>query len=276
MVGDGFNDVLALKVADVGMAMGREGADLARHTADLVLEDDDIRKVTAAIADGRSFYENLRKSIRFLMVNNRVDIASQLLSRSGLMERETGAWQPLWTNLACLSLAMDPPDPEIMEREYTVPEKGLLSGQEWGATTADGLALMGGAGGAGAYGLLRYGTGQEAGRLFRQSLSVNQLLYADACRAQSSERTGERPPNRMLRTTLGLALGSSLVPFMVFGLGGGPADFLSRAVDLLAVALGGLLSRAFLDRPSSKTRAGDNPSANESVWGVSREAGPGV
>jgi Ca2+-transporting ATPase len=265
MVGDGFNDVLALKVADVGMAMGREGADLARHTADLVLEDDDIRKVTAAIADGRSFYENLRKSIRFLIVNNRVDLASELLSHRCLLEREAGAWQPLWTNLACLSLAMDPPEPEIMEGEYAVPEKGLLSGQEWGETTPDVLALMAGAGGPGAYGLVRYGTGQDAGRLFRQSLSINQLLYADACRARPNERTGARPPNRMLRTTLGLALGSSLVPFMISGLGGGPAGFLSSVVDLLAVALGGLLSRSFLDRPTSKIRSEATPLLTEPV-----------
>ncbi len=259
MVGDGFNDVLALKVADVGMAMGREGADLARHTADLVLEDDDIRKVPAAIADGRSFYENLRKSIRFLVVNNQVDIASELLSRSGSMGREAGVWQPLWTNLACLSLAMDPPDPEIMEKEYSVPEKGLLSGREWGDTIPEGLAMMAGAGGPGAYGLLRYGTGREAGRLFHQSLSVNQLLYADACRARAGEGTGERPPNRMLRTTLGLGLGGSLIPFLFSGLGGGSAGFLSRVVDLLAVGLGGLLSRAFLDRSLAKNQTGEIP-----------------
>lgn len=272
MVGDGYNDVLALKVADVGFAMGREGADLARQTADLVLEDDDIRKVTAAIADGRAFYENLRKSLRYLMVNGQVDIASELLSHSGLLGREAGAWQPLWTNLACLSLAMDPPDPGIMEREYPIQEKGLLSGQELGETVPDGLALMAGAGGAGVYGLVRYGSGQEAGRLFRQSVSVNQLIFADTCRALAGEEPIKRPPNRMLRTTLGLGLGSSLIPFLFSGPGGGPAAFFSRMADLLAVGLSGLLARAFLDRPPSKAPSGENrlltqgPSSKEERW----------
>ncbi len=59
----------------------------------------------------------------------------------------------------------------------------------------------------------------------------------------------------MLRTTLGLGMGSSLIPFLYSGPGGGSAAFFSRLVDLLAVGLGGLLSRAFLDRPSSKTRS---------------------
>jgi Ca2+-transporting ATPase len=248
MVGDGYNDVLALKVADVGLALGREGADLARQTADLVLEDDDLRKVTAALALGRSFYENLRKSVRYLMVNGQVDLAAELLSRGGFSGGAAGPWQPLWTNLACLALALDPPDPGIMEGEYPVAEKGLLAGQKLGETLPEGVALLAGAGGAGACGLLRPAGGREFGRLFRHSLAVNQLLYADFCRGSARSSSGQKPPNRLLRSVLALALGSALVPFLFFG----PGPFFTRVLDLSALGLGGLLSRAFLDRPDVK------------------------
>lgn len=248
MVGDGYNDVLALKVADVGLALGREGADLARQTADLVLEDDDLLKVAAALAVGRSFYENLRKSFRYLLVNGQVDLAAELLARGGFPGGGAGAWQPMWTNLACLSLAMDPPDPGIMEGKYPFAEKGLLAGQELGETLPEGLALLAGAGGAGTCGLLRPAGGREAGHLFGQSLAVNQLLYADFCRGPAGSSSVQRPPNRLLGTVLALALGSALVPFLFFG----PGPFFTRVLDLSALGLGGLLSRAFLDRPNIK------------------------
>jgi hypothetical protein len=149
---------------------------------------------------------------------------------------------------------MDPPDPGIMEGEYPFAEKGLLAGQELSETLPEGLALLAGAGGAGACGLLRPAGGREAGHLFGQSLAVNQLLYADFCRGPAGSSSVQRPPNRLLRTVLALALGSALVPFLFFG----PGPFFTRVLDLSALGLGGLLSRAFLDRPAIPARAAEN------------------
>jgi hypothetical protein len=135
-----------------------------------------------------------------------------------------------------------------MDGEYPFPEQGLLAGQGLVETIPDGLSLLAGAGGAGALGLLRPNAGREAGHLFRQGLAVNQMLYADFCRGPTREAVNQRPPNRMLRAVMGLALGSALVPFLFLG----PGTFAARVLDLAALGLGGLLSRAFLDRPDVK------------------------
>jgi Ca2+-transporting ATPase len=275
MTGDGINDSPALRAADVGIVLGRSGAEAAREVADIVLQRDDLIAIATALESGRVTYTNVRKAIRFLLATNLSEILVVVSGTALGTATPLIPIQLLWINLVsdvlpALGLALEPAEEDVLAQPPRDPDEPIIRRDDLWRLAREGATIAAGSLAAYGYGIVRHGASARASTLSFTSLVGAQLLHAVTCRSDrhglfSSEPLG---PNRPLSATLlgsaGLQAALMTVPLLRRLMGLAPLDLLDVLVCLAGAVLPYIANEvAKLPRRDPGAARGSNEGAHQ-------------
>ncbi len=271
MTGDGVNDAPSIREADIGIAMGKGATEVTREAADMILTDSDLRGVVTAIREGRIVYDNIRKTVVYLLSGNAAGLVVMLFAAAVGWPLPLLPLHLLWLNIMCeplpgLALAVDPPDDDVMLRKPRDPASPLLGRDAW-------LHIAWVAGLQAAVALATFGWALRHGDLaFARTMAFSTLVFGVLLRAFSSRNTDKLlwevgyARNAILLAVVVISVGLQIallaLPWTrgVFQLAelGSHQVLVALALGFIpvtAVEVGKLVRRAWKNRPET-TRAG--------------------